>query len=74
MANINSTFSGKSLQYYIIPLPENTNINTTKVENTLKTLKDQLPKNSIIFVEMKDYYQMYIVDNNGNCKPVNYVK
>ena len=67
MANINSTFSGKSLQYYIIPLP-------TKVENTLKTLKDQLPKNSIIFVEMKDYYQMYIVDNNGNCKPVNYGK
>lgn len=80
-------FNGEAIQYFItncqqIEQEYNNNVKTIsdadnfdyKLNEYLnnENLKDKLPRNCILFTELKDYYQMYLVDNEGNSKIINY--
>lgn len=63
-----NNIAGKNVQYFIIK--NNSDDNT--MFKTLSNLKAQLPKNAILFAEFNSYYQMYIVDDEGNAKPIKF--
>ena len=65
--------TGQNIQYYVVPLnTNNDNVDSSVIENSLNNLKTQLPKNCILLTELPDHYQMYIIDNLGNNKPIKY--
>ena len=71
---MNNTISlGQQLTHYIIP---NESVKTGNIQNeneltnSLKALSSKLIANSIIYVDMGNYYIMYIVDKDHNVKPV----
>lgn len=76
-----STFNGKNIEYYITSLINQTktiNIESEEIkstseldyinENILSKIKNELPKNSILLVELDAGYRMYLIDNDGNAK------
>ena len=68
-----SSLSNQSLKYFIVNCKD-TQINEKEVNTKLNisSLKEQLPKNSILMMELDDHYQMFITDGEGNSKPVRY--
>ena len=60
-------FLGKNVQYFMMDCSTQS---TSNLINTLGQVQSQLPKNSVLFCELEDNYQMYITNNDGNCKPI----
>ena len=64
-------FNGKNVQYYITDGMKS-NISEFDIYDKLLELKGQLPRNCILFVELNGYYQMYLIDNAGISKQVQF--
>ena len=66
-----NNFNGKNVQYYITDCTLMDD--ESQIKNVLNNdnIKLQLPRNSLLFTELKEKYYMYLVDNDGNSKQVN---